>query len=112
MDYFVDKNGGIYVGAMVPGDRLATDEEVAAHRKIVMAVHARSKRDALLGIADRLFNTLSDLKESTDAVSAYRVALRNVPAQEGFPETIEWPPIPQGLYISASDQAQIAGFGG
>ena len=111
MDYFIDKNGGIYIGEMVPGDRLATSEEVDKYRKATLAAVARSKRNALLDIADRLFNTLSDLKEPTDSISAYRVALRNVPAQPGFPETIEWPVIPQGLYISASDQAQIDRLG-
>ena len=51
----------------------------------------RNKRNALLEETD--FYALSDVTMS-DEMTAYRVALRNVPQQEGFPNSITWPQKP------------------
>jgi|11_taG_2_1085331.scaffolds.fasta_scaffold70960_2 hypothetical protein len=51
----------------------------------------RSERDRLLGQTD--WWAMSDLT-MTDAQTAYRQALRDVPEQSGFPNTITWPTKP------------------
>tara|TARA_R110002074_G_scaffold57919_2_gene142212 strand:- start:119 stop:400 length:282 start_codon:yes stop_codon:yes gene_type:complete len=55
------------------------------------AVAVREKRDALLAATDWMGN--SDVTMS-DAWTTYRTALRNVPAQSGFPNSITWPTKP------------------
>ena len=56
-----------------------------------VAAAAREKRDGLLAATD--FYALSDVV-MTSAMTTYRTALRNVPAQENFPTTITWPTAP------------------
>lgn len=66
-----------------------------------LAATARAQRDAMLDEADQLIAPLMDgfvLDELTaedeillKALSQYRKALRAVPAQAGFPRTINWP---------------------
>jgi hypothetical protein len=53
----------------------------------VLAANARSKRDKLLAATDW---TASTDVLMTAEMAAYRSALRDVPAQAGFPETITW----------------------
>jgi hypothetical protein len=54
----------------------------------------RSQRDSLLASTD--WTQLPDVPQSTkDIWAPYRQALRDVTAQSGFPETIEWPVAPQ-----------------
>ena len=47
--------------------------------------------DAMLAETD--WSALGDVA-MTDEMAAYRQALRDVPAQAGFPRTIEWPTKP------------------
>ena len=56
-----------------------------------LAKSARSKRDVLLKETDHY--ALSDVTMS-DAMKTYRQALRDVPAQSGFPNSITWPEKP------------------
>jgi hypothetical protein len=49
---------------------------------------ARGQRDLLLSEVD--WSAGSDVVMS-DAMKAYRQALRDIPQQAGFPDTIEWP---------------------
>jgi len=49
----------------------------------------RTERNILLAETD--YATLPDSPEMSDAMKAYRQALRDVPAQSGFPTTIIWP---------------------
>lgn len=66
-----------------------------------LAARARNKRDALISETDYLL--MSDYPidaESLEAVKAYRQALRDVPAQEGFPSSIVWPDLPEVLHES------------
>jgi len=53
-----------------------------------LANEARNKRNQLLASTD--WTASSDITMS-DAMKAYRQALRDVPAQSGFPTTINWP---------------------
>ena len=57
-----------------------------------LASTERSKRDNLLKATDHY--GLSDVTMS-EAMTAYRQALRDVPQQEGFPGTITWPTKPK-----------------
>ena len=47
----------------------------------------RAKRDALLAASD----TMALADRITDAWRTYRQALRDVPAQSGFPTSVTWP---------------------
>lgn len=67
-----------------------TDEELAAA--------ARRQRNYLISACD--FLAMPDYplsEEERSAVTAYRQALRDVPAQEGFPREITWPEAPAVL---------------
>jgi len=52
------------------------------------AVEVRQERDRLIAATDWTGN--SDVT-MTSAMTTYRTALRNVPAQAGFPSSITWP---------------------
>jgi len=62
-----------------------TAEEIETAR---LASEAREKRNQLLAETD--FYALGDVTMS-DAMKAYRKALRDVPSQSGFPTDINWP---------------------
>lgn len=60
----------------------------------------RGQRDRLLSQTDYLVS--GDYPISDDdllTVKAYRQALRDVPAQEGFPDSVVWPELPQVTVI-------------
>ena len=67
----------------VEADRLAYENSSEGKAK-----YARLDRDYLLREVD--WSAGSDVTMS-DAMKAYRQALRDVPQQAGFPDTIEWP---------------------
>jgi len=67
-------------------DQTHTDTAVAR-----ASAKVRAKRDALIAATD--WWALGD-RSITDAQTAYRLALRNVPAQAGFPSSITWPTAP------------------
>ena len=55
----------------------------------------RAQRDALLASCDWTQMPDSPLDADTKAAyQTYRQELRDVPQQEGFPETVEWPELP------------------
>lgn len=63
---------------------LKTDEEFAAE--------AREKRNALIAETDFMMMPDYPLSEAKrQALTVYRQALRDVPAQYGFPRQIDWP---------------------
>ena len=66
-------------------DRKATEEREANELSV------RTERDNKLQVTDYL--ALSDAT-LTDAMKTYRQALRDVPAQSGFPDNITWPTKP------------------
>ena len=67
------------------------DARIAADNAALEATD-RATRDELLKATDHY--GLSDTT-MTDAMVAYRQALRDVPQQEGFPQTITWPTKPE-----------------
>jgi|TARA_R110000824_G_scaffold169353_2_gene346470 hypothetical protein len=56
-----------------------------------LAEEARTERDSRLAVTD--FHGLTD-NTMSEAMTTYRQALRDVPAQGGFPNTITWPTEP------------------
>ena len=67
------------------------DAKIAADNAALEATE-RATRDNLLKATDHYW--LSDVS-MTEAMTAYRQALRDVPQQEGFPQTITWPTKPE-----------------
>ena len=67
------------------------DAKTAADNAALEATE-RATRDNLLKATDHY--GLSDVS-MTEAMTAYRQALRDVPQQEGFPQTIAWPTKPE-----------------
>lgn len=59
-----------------------------------LAVEVRAERDALLIDSD--YTQLSDSPVDSTVWATYRQALRDVPQQDGFPDTITWPTKPGG----------------
>lgn len=57
-----------------------------------VAVKVRAERDEKLAATD--WRASSDLTLSTEWAT-YRQALRDIPSQEGFPNTITWPTEPE-----------------
>ena len=56
---------------------------------------ARAQRDKLLADTDWTQVLDAPIDSATrEAYRAYRQALRDIPEQEGFPETITWPELP------------------
>ena len=70
----------------------ALEAEWAAGESARLAEMARAERNAKLAETDWIAS--SDITMS-DAMTAYRQALRDVPAQSGFPSDITWPSKPE-----------------
>ena len=68
--------------------RDAEEVEWASGENDRLANEAREKRNVLLAETD--WTASSDVTMS-DAMKTYRQALRDVPAQDGFPQDINWP---------------------
>ena len=84
-------NGNVAFTAEEEAEWDAMETEWAAEADARMAVEHRNTRDRLLAATD--FYALPDVT-MPDAMETYRQALRNVPAQDGFPNTITWPTEP------------------
>jgi hypothetical protein len=75
-----------------------TDAEIVEHEANVakdvanipamLAEEARLKRNRLIAATDWMGN--SDITMTSD-MTTYRAALRDVPAQAGFPDNVTWP---------------------
>jgi len=72
--------------------RDAEEAEWAAGANDRQAAEVRKERDAKLAATD--WRASSDLTMSSEWVS-YRSSLRDVPSQDGFPNTITWPTKPE-----------------
>ena len=57
-----------------------------------LAAGARCKRNTLLAASD--WTQVADAPVDQAAWAAYRQALRDITAQDGFPESIDWPAVP------------------
>lgn len=85
---------------MVNGNLVAmTDAEIAAanaerddYINNLLPVDIRNQRDSLLSATDWM--ALSDVTMSSE-MTTYRQALRDVPAQDGFPASVTWPTKPE-----------------
>lgn len=61
-----------------------------------LAASKRSERDALLDETDKYMTTDYPITEETkEALREYRQALRDITEQEGFPNNIIWPTMPE-----------------
>jgi hypothetical protein len=59
-----------------------------------LAESIRAERDSLLTASD--WTQASDIPQATkDKWATYRQALRDIPQQEGFPDSVEWPTQPE-----------------
>ena len=73
-----------------------TEAEIAEQK----ANAARAQRDRLLLQTDYLVSGDYPISDSDlAAVKSYRQALRDVPEQEGFPDSVVWPELPQVTVI-------------
>lgn len=69
--------------------------EVTVEDIPMTAEEARAKRDKLLADTDWTQVLDAPIDAATrEAYRAYRQSLRDIPEQEGFPETIIWPELP------------------
>jgi len=88
----------VWTPTLVSGDWVLAHEAVdltsdeIAEATAVLAADAREKRDGLLAATD--WAAMPDSPTMSSAMTAYRTALRNVPAQSDFPATISWPTAP------------------
>lgn len=101
MRYYKSQSGEVFAYSeiqTVPDGMIPlTDAEIESHlNPPVSAVGLRAKRNGLLFASDWI---VTRSLETGDAVPpdwlTYRQALRDVPEQAGFPQTIEWPTAPQ-----------------
>lgn len=75
--------------------RYAYNGEVAVEDIPMNAEEARAKRDKLLADTDWTQVLDAPIDSATrEAYRVYRQALRDIPEQDGFPETITWPELP------------------
>ena len=96
----VEDANGNWVQAWVEQDMFATDDdstkaeketEYQARLDVASSASARKDRDRRLAETDWL--ALSDTTMSSEWTT-YRQALRDVPGQAGFPNSIDWPTEP------------------
>ena len=95
--------GGLYTSAGIPRYKLVdgqpverSEEEIEVDRVPIQASSARAQRDKLLAATDWAVLPDSPLDESSKtSLKTYRQALRDVPQQEGFPNNISWPNMPE-----------------
>lgn len=85
--------GGTYNGSTATFARkVVTDDRTDAEKEN----DARSERDGWLSQSDWAVMPDSPLSDSDKAAwQTYRQALRDVPAQAGFPDNITWPTKPE-----------------
>ena len=95
--------GGLYTSDGIPRYKLQdgqpverSEEEIEVDRVPIQASSARAQRDKLLAATDWAVLPDSPLDESSKtSLKTYRQALRDVPQQEGFPNNISWPNMPE-----------------
>tara|TARA_R110002096_G_scaffold320036_1_gene514136 strand:+ start:441 stop:704 length:264 start_codon:yes stop_codon:yes gene_type:complete len=77
--------------AMTDAEIVAANAERDDYINNLLPVDVRNQRDSLLASTDWM--ALSDVTMS-DAMTTYRQALRDIPAQSGFPSSVTWPTKP------------------
>jgi len=88
--YHTTSNGNVPFTPEEEAEWDAQEEEYAAGADDRAAAEVRKERDAKLAETDW---TASTDVTMTAEMTAYRQALRDVPAQSGFPNTIDWPEV-------------------
>lgn len=117
MNYYKNQSGEVFAFndiQKVPDGLIAmTPEEVQEHLNPAptteqLATQARADRDAKLTATNWLVERHREEQETGVTtltaqqyadLLAYRQALRDVPQQDGFPETIDWPVAPPFLAV-------------
>ena len=114
MPHYKDQQGHVhfidderYEGMLPTGSQQITDDEariLQAPTDEQLAATARAHRDELLTSTEWIVSRHRDEIDAGHgttlgaddyaALLAYRQALRDVPLQEGFPQTIDWPTPP------------------
>ena len=113
MKYYKETAGNVYAYSDIqkPEEGLVSmsETEVEAHLNSApttkqLADTARAERDRLIESVrwriERHSDELalgSEPTEQLEPLLLYAQALRDVPKQEGFPETISWPELPAGI---------------
>ena len=72
---------------------IRTAEQIEDERIESLSCAAKQKRNKLLAETD--FLVMPDYPKRPLGIEEYRRALRDLTEQEGFPEIIEWPVLPQ-----------------
>ena len=81
------------LGPVFTGDTAAADEaEYKAMKDAERATSVRASRTQMLNDCD--WTQIADSTADKTAWATYRQALRDVPAQAGFPWTVTWPDAP------------------
>ena len=76
----------------------AIPEQTESEKLAALAEEVRANRDNLIAKTDYLLTSDYPISaEDLAAVKVYRQALRDVPAQKGFPKTVTWPEQPDFL---------------
>ena len=90
--YHATPNGDVPFTPEEEAEWDARDAEYAAGANDRAATEVRQERDEKLAATD--WRASSDLTMSADWAT-YRQALRDIPSQTGFPNTITWPAEPE-----------------
>jgi len=77
---------------MIDWSQLKTAEQLEAERVEAKANQVRAERDRLLTASD--WTQVADAPVVSLEWQPYRQALRDVPQQSGFPDSVEWPTPP------------------
>ncbi len=78
--------------AMTDAEIVAANAERDDYINNLLPTDVRNQRDSLLAATD--WTALSDVTMSSE-MTTYRQALRDIPAQSGFPSSVTWPTKPE-----------------
>ena len=99
------KTLGAYIVLEGDGFRIVKDSEPTPEE---LAKEIRSKRDKLLIDTDKyLISDYPISPESLEQVKAYRVSLRELPEQSGFPTEVVFPVMPKIVDLTKSQESQV-----
>ena len=97
MNYAIRKDGQGWRAVNGPED-VGADEEFSEEQPAPIgplpAATIRAQRAPLLAVADIAIFKAEDNGQDATAWRRYRQALRDIPAQAGFPASVSWPKAP------------------
>jgi hypothetical protein len=91
--YHATPNGNVPFTSEEEAEWDLMEAEYAAGADDRAAEEVRTKRDSLLAASD--WTQVADAPVDQAAWATYRQALRDMPSQAGFPNTINWPVEPE-----------------